>query len=234
VLVVVAGRGDKKARDLAERWAPWGAAVLTSEDLSVAGWRYLLDDPEDSGLVIDGQAVAAREITGVLTRLAYVPEHELRRILPEDRDFAAAEMTAFLLSWLTSLRCPVLNRPTPASLAGPGWRHEQWVHTAGRLGVPVQPVAWRLEYEAETPDEEPAPPDVTVTVVGSRCLGTADDTLVAQARRLAAAAGANLLAVRFNEVEDGFRLHSADPWADVSSPEVAGAILEHFREAGRC
>jgi hypothetical protein len=30
------------------------------------------------------------------------------------------------------------------------------------------------------------------------------------------------------------RLHGADPWADVSSPEVADAMLEYFREAGRC
>jgi hypothetical protein len=48
VLVIVAGRHDKAAKDLVERWAPWGAAVLTCEDLSVAGWRYSLDSPEDS------------------------------------------------------------------------------------------------------------------------------------------------------------------------------------------
>lgn len=234
MLVIVAGRHDEKARDLAERWAPWGAAVLTCEDLSVAGWRHLLDNPEDCEVVIDGQAVAAREITGVLTRLPYVPERELRRIAREDRPYVAAEMTAFLRSWLAGLRCPVLNRPTPACLSGPGWRREQWVYAAARIGIPVQPVAWHLDYEAGTPEEKPIPPETSVTVVGARCLGTAGGALVAQARRLAGAAGADLLAVRFIEAEAGFRLHSADPWADVSSREVADALLEHFREAGGC
>lgn len=234
MLVVVAGRHDEKARDLAERWAPWGAAVLTCEDLSVAGWRHLLDAPEDSEVVIDGQVVAAREISGVLTRLPCVPERELRRIVREDRTYVAAEMTAFLHSWLDGLRCPVLNRPTPTFLTGPGWRHERWIYAAARLGIPVQPVAWRLDYEAEAQEEKSVPPDVTVTVVGARCLGTADGALVAQARRLAGAAGADLLAVRFSEAEAGFKLHSADPWVDVSSPEVADAMLEYFREDGGC
>lgn len=234
MLVVVAGRHDREARDLAGRWAPYGAAVLTCEDLAVAGWRHLLDDPDASGVVIDGRAVAAREITGVLTRLSYVPERELRRIVPEDRSYVAAEMTAFLYSWLAGLRCPVLNRPAPTCLSGPSWCHEQWVYTAARLGIPVEPVTWRLDYEAGRPEEDITPPGTTVTVVGSRCLGASDGTLAARARRLAGVAGVDLLAVHFRETEDGFRLHSADPWADISSPEVADAMLEHFCEAGKC
>jgi hypothetical protein len=234
VLVVVAGRHEKKARDLADRWTPWGGAVLTPEDLSVAGWQHLLGNPEDSEVVIDGQVVTAREITGVLTRLPYIPERELRRIAREDRAYVAAEMTAFLRSWLSGLRCPVLNRPTPTCLAGPGWRREQWVYAAAQLGIPVQPVAWHLDFEAGAPEDKSSPPDVTVTVVGARCLGTADDALATQARRLAGAAGADLLAVHFSEAEAGFGLHSADPWANISSPEVADAVLEHFCEAGGC
>jgi hypothetical protein len=230
VLVVVAGASDKKARDLAKRWAPHGGAVLTCEDLSVAGWRHHLGDPEGSEVVVDGQAVAAREITGVLTRLPYVTENELVRIAREDRAYVAAEMTAFLHFWLSGLPCPVLNRPTPVSLTGPGWRREQWVYVAARLGIPVEPLVWHLDRDAGVPEkEESAAADTTVTVVGSRCLGSADHTLVSQARRLAGAAGVELLAVNFRVTEAGFRFHSASSsWADVSSPEVADAILEHF------
>jgi hypothetical protein len=229
VLVVVAGPSDKKARDLAKRWAPHGGAVLTCEDLSVAGWRHLLGDPEGSEVVVDGQAVAAREITGVLTRLPYVTGSELVRIAREDRAYVAAEMTAFLHFWLSGLPCPVLNRPTPVCLTGPGWRREQWVYVAARLGIPVEPVAWHLDRDAGVPEEESAAADTTVTVVGSRCLGGADRTLVSQTRRLAGAAGVELLAVNFKETEAGSRFHSASSaWADISSPEVADAILEHF------
>lgn len=234
MLVLVAGHHDKTARDLAALWAPWGATILTCGDLSVAGWRHLLNDPEDSEVVIDGQTVAAREIMGVLTRLPCVPEGELRRVVPEDRAYVAVEMTSFLLSWLAGLRCPVLNRPTPTCLTGPGWRHEQWVYAGAHLRIPVEPVVWNLNCEAGLPEGKSAPADTTVTVVGRRCLGTADSMLVAYARRLARAAGVDLLAVRFIKTEAGFRLHGADPWVDISLPEVTDAILEHFCEASRC
>jgi len=234
VLAIVAGRRDEKARHLAERWASLSAAVLTCEDLSTAGWRHFPGDPDRSEVVIDGQSVAACEITGVLTRLSYVPERELRRIVAEDVKYAAVEMTAFLRSWLFGLKCPVLNRPTANCLSGPGWRHEQWVYAAARLGIPVQPVTWSPDHASFVPEGETPPPDVTVTLVGARCLGSADDTLVRQARRLAGACGADLLAVRFSKTEAGFRFHSADQWADISLPEVAEAILERFREAEGC
>lgn len=230
MLVVVAGRHDREARHLEERWAPMGTAILTCDDLSVAGWRHPLENPEDSVAVIGGQVVAAREITGVLTRLPYVPEHELRRIAREERAFVAAEMTAFLRSWLAGLRCPVLNRPTPTCLTGPGWRRERWAYAAARLGVPVQPVEWHLDRGTNVPEEDGPAPSHTVTVVGARCLETADGELASQARRLAAAGGVDLLAVHFAETEAGLVLHGADTWADVSSPEVADAILEHLNE----
>lgn len=234
MLVVVAGRNDEEARGLAERWAPWGGAVLTCEDLTTAGWRYRPDGPEVSRAVIDGRPVAASDIAGVLTRLPYVPEGELtRRIAREDRAYAAAEMTAFLRSWLAGLRCPVLNRPTSTCLSAPGWRREQTVFVAAQLGIPVQPVTWRLDPGSGIVEERPGPPDTTVTVVGARCLGTADGTLAEHARRLAGAAGVDLLAVRFDETEAGFELHGVDPWADISSPEVADAVLEHFLVSGR-
>ena len=232
MLVVVAGQDDGEARELAGRWAPWDAAVLTCEDLSTAGWRYFPDDPEGSAAMIAGRSVAAGEITGVLTRLMHVSEPELRRIAREDRAYAAAEMTAFLRSWLSGLRCPVLNRPTSTCLSAPGWRREQTAYVAAQLGIPVQPVTWRLEPGSGVVEEQPSPPDVTVAVVGARCLGSAaDGALAAQARRLAWAAGVDLLAVRFSETETGFELHGVDPWADVSSPEIADAILEHFLPA---
>lgn len=236
MLVVVARRSDQKARDLAERWANYGGAVLTCEDLSVAGWRQLLGGHETSMVVIDGQVVEARRIAGVLTLLPYVTEGELVRIAREDRLYVASEMTAFLHFWLSGLPCPVLNRPTPVCLTGPGWRREQWVYVAARLGIPVETVAWRLDLAAGVPEkEESSAPRMTVTMVGPRCLGSADGTLVSYVRRLSRAAGVEMLSVDFRETETGFRLYDArSSWADISSPEVADAILEYFlaRSAG--
>jgi len=232
--LVVAGRHDGQARDLVQRWSGSGAGLLTCEDLSVAGWRYTLGEPESSTLVIGGRRIAADEIAGVLTRLSHVSEHDLSRIVQQDRRYVAAEMTAFLQSWLSTLECPVLNRPVSTSLSGPGWCHEQWVQTATRLGIPVRPVRRRIAFPADAPGAEPLPPDVTLTVVGERCLGPVNGVLTAQARRLARVARVDLLSVRFGETEDGPELLGADAWPDVSSPEVADAILEYLSEGGQC
>ena len=237
MLVVVARRSDRKARDLAERWADHDGAVLTCEDLSVAGWRQLIGDgAERSKVVIEGRVVEAGEIKGVLTLLPNVTEGELAVISREDRPFVAAEMSAFLRFWLSGLPCPVLNRPTPASLTGPGWHREQWVHAAARLGIPVETVSWHLDYAAGLPEKESPPePDTTITVIGPSCLGSADGTLVSHARRLSAAAGVEMLSVDFRKTETGLRLCDASSsWADISSPEVADAMLEYFlaRSAG--
>lgn len=234
MLVVVAGSQDEKARDLAGRWASWDAAVLTPRDLSMAGWRHSPGSSERSGAVIDGRLVAAREITGVLTRLSHVSGWELVRISHEDRDYVASEMTAFLRSWLSCLECPVLNPPASNCLSGPGWRQEQIVHVAARLGIPVRPVQWRIEPSVDVSEDEPALSGVTVTVVGDRCVGSPDRTLSEWTRRLAVAVRVSLLTARFEEPEEGIRLYGADPWPDVSSPGVADAILGYFLDGHRC
>jgi hypothetical protein len=233
MIVIVASRFDEQAERLAERWAPLGASLLTCRDLSEVGWQYAPDKPAESVAVIGGRAIAARDITGVLTRLPYVSEHETLHIVRQDRAYVAQEMTAFLRVWLNSLECPVLNRPSSACLSGPGWPGEQWIHLAARLGIRVQPVRWRAELSADVPKDDPASADVTVTVVGGDCLGSVDRTLAKQARLLAEVARVDLLSFRFGG--DALELRGADPWPDVSSPEVADAILERLEVGGgRC
>lgn len=234
MLVIVAGSRDEKSRELAERWASRDAAVLTPRDLSMAGWRYSPGSIGRSVAMIGGRAVAAREITGVLTRLPHVPEWEPTWIHREDRAYVAAEMTAFLRSWLSSLECPVLNPPTTNCLSGPGWQQEHVAYTAAGLGIPVRPVEWRIEPSADISEDEPALAGVEVTVVGDECAGSPDQTLSGWTRSLARAARVDLLAARFEESEEGPRLCGADPWPDVASSEVADTMLAYFTDDHRC
>src|SRR5579872_3914402 len=124
MLVVLAHRYDQEARELVSHWSASDARLLTSADLSRKGWRHFSDEPTASTAVISGRVVPVDQISGVLTLLTGVFEQELVDIVPSDRSYAAAEMTAFLLCWLSTLKCPVLNRPTPTCLSGPYWRRE--------------------------------------------------------------------------------------------------------------
>lgn len=239
MLVVVASRYDETAQSLVDRWTKQEARLLTCEDLSVVGWRHSLrgvggDSPPllDSTAVVDGQVVGVEEISGVLTRLPYIFEQELLQIVPDDRSYVAAEMNAFLISWLSGLKCPVLNRPTPTYLLGPNWRPQQWLYAAAQLGIPVHPMRRYIALSGDVCPKPPEMPPVTVTVVGDRIFGSVDQALATQARRLADAAKVDLLAIHFSGSESGADFLGADLWPDISSPDVADAILEYLSGGG--
>lgn len=240
MLVVVASRHDKAAEALVTNWAAHGHGVslLTPEDLSVVGWRHYLSSIDGeageensssfSSAVVGGVASALDQITGVLTRLPSIFEQELLHIVPEDRAYIATEMNAFLIAWLSSLKCPVLNRPTPTYLLGPAWRPEQWVYAAAQLGIPVRPMRRQSSMSANACPQVLEKSSVKVTVVGDHCLGEVEKTLASHARRIADAAQVDLLTVHFSSNESPAEFLGADLWIDISAPDVGDAIFEYL------
>lgn len=221
MLVVVASARDEQARALPRQWAPHDVAILTASDLSSAGWKFSPAEPQASAGVVDGELVPLAEISGVLVRLPSITQRDLPQIASAERDYVAAEMTAFLIAVLASLRCVVLNPPTSPLLTSPAWRVEQWLAAAARRGVPtvVQPA----RGEGHPPSAACA-----VTVIGSRCVGTVDDQLCAQARLLARAGDVTLLVARFVTAPSGWVFAGADPWADLGDESVSAALLSHL------
>ncbi len=231
MIVVLASRYDAVAQTLVARWLLYQAALLTCDDLSVCGWRDFLGNARASTMTVGGREVTLEEINGVLTRLPSIFENELVSIVPADRAYVAAEMTAFLISWLFRLTCPVLNRPTPTSLSGPYWRREQWTYVAAQLGISVRPVRRHVALASstvQTPLEVEEASAVTVTVIGENCLGCVDELLKRHARRLAQAANVDLLAVRFSSSTPDAVFLGADLWPDLSSDELADAVIAYF------
>lgn len=55
----------------------------------------------------------------VVNRMPMPPTAAWRHAVPAEREYATAELIAFVLSWLAGLECPVRNRPEPECLAGP-------------------------------------------------------------------------------------------------------------------
>jgi hypothetical protein len=224
-LVILAGRWDEQAHTLARRWAFADAVVLSPIDLSRRGWRYYPGNPRAHRAVIGERPLDAREIGAVLVRLPCVSADELSHIRSSDRTYVAEEMTAFLLAWLTELRCPVVNRPTASCLAGPAFRDEQWVQLAWSCGIPCQPVRRhvRLNGSGDQPNQ---PAEVTVTVVGRRQLGDAHPALAERAALVAEAAGTDVLAVTFDSAHADARFVGAHLWPETDRDDVADSLLE--------
>jgi hypothetical protein len=227
LIVVLGSRYDATAQRLVERWAEHDARLLTCEDLSTAGWHYHLADRSTATAVIGGRKISVDEIQGVLTRLPWVTGQELVSIDPADRGYVAAEMSAFLVFWLSELDCRVLNRPTPGTLNGPCWHREQWMMAARRAGMRVAAERRRLGSDSTAVLPKPAAAS-TVTVVGARCLGQVENSLLEQSRRLAEAAAVEFLGVRFSSPYSDAIFLDATLYPNIESVEVTDAILERF------
>ena len=231
MIIILASRYDQAAKSLAERWAARDAALLTPRDLSEAGWNFHVPARASGQAVAGGRVIANHDITGVLTRMVGVDPGELDHVAPEDSAYVASEMTAFLLAWLSTLECPILNRPTPECLCGPAWRAERWIRFAAGLGFPVQSIRQDSRDGSATDFEHSS---AGVTVAGERCFGAVDSSLADHARRLAAAAGVGLLEVRFNSPDRDGRFVGINLCPDVSVDDVADAIFEYFQRVAVC
>jgi hypothetical protein len=233
MLLVFANDLDVEARRLVEAWREHDARLVGVLDLSRPGWRLHVGQPGEDVAVVGGEAVPASAISGVLTRRGSVWHAELHHVVAEDREYIAAEMTAFLASFLSRLSCPVVNRPSAVSLMGPSWTPEHWIAAAARAGLALPWATRSYPPPADAPPPTFALPEggVQVTVVGDRCLGDVHPALAEGSLRLAALAGAELVAVQWSGPDAGATFLGAHLFPDVSAPDVAEALLARFRRA---
>jgi hypothetical protein len=211
--VVLAHQGDQLAEQLVALLGA-DACRLTPRDLSKRGWQHHPTCAGMDTLPIGEHVLAASEITAVITRIAAVSVRDLTHIVEEDRDYVASEMTSFLLSFLTQLECPVINRPSAGSLMGPSWTQIRWRVAATRAG-----------FALSTREDEPGQ---VITIVGDRVLGADHPRMIAAARALSREANATLLALRVARSDRTPLFIAAEPWATVSAESVAalGPLLE--------
>jgi len=230
MIIVFAQEHDENANSLVRRWKDRGAQLMVPADLSRAGWSCASRDPVNSQCVIEGVGHDASEIRGVLVRSPAVIASDLPHIAPSDRSYVASEMTAFLVYWLSALRCPVLNRPTPRSLYGPGWYPEHWMHYAARAGLRVKPMNRSIKLTSIDHPSWPAhsEPFTELTVVGRAAFGNAAPDLAENARALATAAGVDLVKFRFDGAAADACFLQADLCPTLDDERVEQAVLGYF------
>ena len=244
MLVVLAYANDAGARSLVQRWraANIDAGLLTCSDLSRKGWVYRSSDPIGGRAVIEGSVIRTRDIRGVVTRMPAAAPAELEHVHEVDRSYATSEMQAFLLAWLSSLRCPVLNRPTPESLCGLSLHAATWVRRALRLGLATVPVRRRFEPGADVLAHQirVTPSSVAVDVVADHAFpsaspvaGKVPDAFARAALALARDAGVEVLRVYFERSSDDLPVFlDVGVWVDITVDAVARALAERCLGAG--
>jgi len=112
--------------------------LLTSEALSaMATWEHRVgsDSCAVSLRLSNGYGFSDHTLKGVLNRLMGPPQTILPQVMPADREYAVQELSAFYLSWLNSLSCPVLNPATPQGLSGRWYHASELVMLAHQAGL---------------------------------------------------------------------------------------------------
>lgn len=165
---------------------------------------------------------------GVLNRLTYIDPQLFAVQDDADRLYATQEMTALFMSWLTALRCPVLNRPVAQGLSG-SWRHpSEWTVLAAEAGLPTY--AYRQTASHPAPEQSsggmPGVPVQTVFVVEGRTVshGLSIPPAIAEAcSRLAALARVNLLGIEL-ALDNAWTFAGATPQPDLR--HGGGGVLD--------
>jgi hypothetical protein len=171
----------------------------------------------------DGRCLRSTDIEGTLNRLTWVPDHHLKIAAPPDSEYAANELNAMFLSWLSSLPGTMLNRPSSGGLAG-RWRHpSEWALLAARAGLTPHP----YHMSTADPPHPPTPTEasdsvgevITVFVVSNRVV--AREHLPARVRegcrRLSLIAGTPLLGIDLAQV-------GGRPWSFVTATPVPNLV----------
>ena len=182
MIVIIGSRHDSVARSIIA--ALPAAALCSAEDLTRPGWVWSVGSPEPNRWVVDGKVVDDPQVTGVLVRRTYVYPEELVGTHPDDREYLAAESTAFLIFVLSRTGSRVVNPVSDGALGEDVIRPERWMAAAVDLGVDVAP----LRLKATDPIRAPKM-TTTAEVVGDETFGDAPPHLRAAAAQLAAALG---------------------------------------------
>jgi hypothetical protein len=230
MILLVSGKEDVQANWLATQWASHDASLLTPEDMSQSGWSFQPGSPLPWTAVAGGAPFDEQTpLLGLVNLLGHVTEEHLPHITPEDRNYVANEMTAFLLAWQGALTCPILNRPRPSCLAGPNLSTEAWMLLAAGLGTRVRKITTSSH---STGRRKSVGDHCAVTVIGNRTLG-GEPELQRQALSLARAADVDLATFFFSTGRRAVFL-GVTLRPDLATPEAASALLQYFEERSTC
>jgi hypothetical protein len=191
VIAVVGSRHDTVATSIVG--ALPGAALCSADDLTRPGWLWPVESPERACWVIDGATVPDADVTGVLVRRTYVYPEELVTTHRDDREYLAAEATAFLIFVLSRTGAVVINEVGDGALGDDAIRPERWMRVAAGMGIQVRPLRLRPGQRLRRPART-----ATVEVVGREAFGGAAPRLRKAATHLAGALGLTYAACVFD------------------------------------
>jgi hypothetical protein len=193
VLVAADGAAAPSAADL----FPLEAEVVALEELAAEPSTLFDPDFGRSELTAAGRRVPVSALRGVINLVPAVLPVLLTFYDEEEREYQAGELHAWLTFFLSSLACPVVNRPTAVSLTGPALSALSWLRLARAAGVATAHVALDSRNVGRSL-RRPVPDGDDVVCVGGRAVSATGSHAEDAAERLARAVGVEYLRAWFD------------------------------------
>jgi len=229
MILVACSVVDEAATQLAEEIRGFAAAsVLTCRDLALSKCAIRCPNVTDSRLTLEGRNLAAEEILGVINLIPAVFPDELYYFPENEREYQAAEFHALLTFFLGALPCPVVNRPTAASLAGPYAGKAAWIHVARRLKIRVANLHLDSACWTMTDTEKQTGELVEATCLHGEVISGSGSCAIA-ACRLANAVGVEYLRARFSKDGVGHALIEVSTVPDIRRDATRNGLLQLCR-----
>lgn len=170
MIIVLGSRFDPAARQMLDQIP--GSSLCSAEDLTRPGWSWGFGGVRPGRWVVDGVVVDDEAVTGVFVRRSGIFADELLSTHPDDRDYLAAEASAFLAFVLARTRAVVVNPVRDGAMGEEAIRLEQWLPIANDVGL----VPATLEISS-TPNQIFTASDRIVEVVGEQVFSDFDSPL---------------------------------------------------------
>jgi hypothetical protein len=171
LILVISNLANEAANDLALMLPHGTTTVVTASDFHQSFRAAIsVGDFSSSEITLGGARITAGEISGIVSTIPGFLPQEFYYIEPADREYVCAEMTAFLIYFLSELACKKLNPPSPRSLCGLGLNRIEWLTAAAGCGVPIWPVHTKNGVSLPVGDTQGVQ-QVTTTIIGETVLG---------------------------------------------------------------
>jgi hypothetical protein len=230
MILVLAGIVDEAAASFARELASEAAvSLVTCADLASAPLNVRHPDFEASTITVRGDTISVRELAGVVNLLPAVVPHELIFYDEAEREYQAAEIHALLTFFLSSLACPVINRPTAASLTGPFLNPLGWRPLARSSGVALAGLDVRSDVFANPFLVPSGCEAIEVACLGNRLIRPSGTVADAHTLTLARRGGVEYLrAVYARDANGDVRYLTAHTTPDVKSAATRAALADYF------
>lgn len=206
----LARRGTTPVRTITPRQLTYARSAVHLMSAKTSSARFVL---------ASGETLDFAGVSGVINRVGALPTDHFQALKPSERDYASAELHAFMLGVLASLPCRVINPPAPEALSGTHHGAIEALQFAAQAGLPCRPVN-ALHPVADGPE----PGGTSHFILGNRLVGRpCPAELRDRLLQFASWWGGDLLQVDLN-ADMSFR--GARSFVDfrLGGPALAGAI----------